>query len=287
MLNLLGRRAALKATLATMLVAGSGVSMGESIQLYNRSQDIGTLSTDLATTPFWTRLAAGQSELSDCDPGSQSTTGKGLKPAAERLVVRKRFLECLTQLRSIAIVSNPNFSAQASTAFDAAIARATENVEETQGETDFMGLSFGVGVGVSFSQDDLITEAEVGADNNIRVVKDESDEPRVILESHYYGWCKSASCNAGARGIGPYFAIVAKDDKLISAFSAGVMFGWKDTKRGESDGFSVGLGAILDSDVTSLAKGFEVGKPLPEGEADVKYETKSRWGAIVFFTRTF
>jgi hypothetical protein len=154
-------------------------------------------------------------------------------------------------------------------------------------KTDFMGLNFGVGFGLSHSDDDIISEAEVGADGNIRATKTQTQEPRVILESHYYGWCHTDACNKGARGLGPFFGIVAKDDKLISGFALGGMFGWKNPKDDKSDGFSIGLGAMLDSDVTSLAEGFKEGKPLPAGETAVKFEEKSRWAALIYFTRTF
>jgi hypothetical protein len=148
-------------------------------------------------------------------------------------------------------------------------------------------MRFGVGVGVSYSQDDVVSDADVGAGNIVVSKKNERTQPRVILESHYYGWCHSDNCHLGKFGVGPFIAIVAKDDKLISAFGTGVMLGWKDPKAGEADGWSMGIGAVLDANVKSLASGFEDGKALPVGETSVRFEEKSRWSALLFFTRTF
>ena len=91
----------------------------------------------------------------------------------------------------------------------------------------------------------------------------------------------------GRFGIGPFLGIVAKDENLISAFGTGVMFGWKDPRRGENDGWSIGIGAVLDANVNALAEGFEDGEPLPAGETEIRFEEKSRWSALLFFTRTF
>ncbi len=165
--------------------------------------------------------------------------------------------------------------------------RLKNQEESTSAENSFLGIKLGVGVGVSFSEDDVVSEAEIGADNVIVATKTESQLARVIFESHFYGLCKTKACNAGRFGIGPYFAIVAKSEKLISAFSTGVMFGWKDSKPGSSGGFSIGIGAVLDNDVKSLADGFVVGEPLPAGETQIRFEEKSRWSAMLFFTRTF
>jgi hypothetical protein len=160
-------------------------------------------------------------------------------------------------------------------------------IRETKAQAEFMGLAFGVGVGFSYSFDDVVSQASIDGAGKIVAETRQRQLPRVILESHYYGLCKTASCNAGSFGVGPYFGIVAKSDKLISAFSAGVMFGWRDPVPENSQGFSIGVGALLDDEVKSLAKGFKAGEPPPSGETSVRYETKARWSGLLFFTRTF
>jgi hypothetical protein len=206
-------------------------------------------------------------------------------PVVQRYQAARQARVCIARARA---AQSGSSEAKARLATDPAlVAQALAAAEEeVKPAAQFLGLNFGVGIGVSYSQDERISEAAIAADGTIRAVKTQTQEPRVILESHYYGWCRSTACEKGRRGIGPFFGIVAKDDKLISAFAAGVMLGWKDDAP-TSAGFSVGIGALLDSDVRSLAKGFETGKPLPVGETEVRYEDKSRWGALLFFTRTF
>ena len=195
--------------------------------------------------------------------------------------------QCLEQDQARQMAADPGKSVLIYQIHEAYIESANARVAKENGSVVFQGISFGVGVGVSFSDDDIISSAEIDASNLIVATKDETTQPRVILESHYYGWCKTAKCNAGKFGIGPYFGIVAKDDNLISAFSTGVMFGWKDSRDPSSAGFSLGIGAILDADVQSLADGYEEGQPLPPGETSIRFKTESKWGAILFFTRTF
>jgi hypothetical protein len=207
-------------------------------------------------------------------------------PAKERHDAASHYRKCLEALQNNVALENPN-DASAPLALKSETDQADEKVAETGAQASFMGMNFGLGVGVSYSQHKIVSQAEVAQNGTIRAVKDETQEPRVILETHYYGWCSSRKCKTGEFGIGPFFGIVAKSDNLISAFGAGLMVGWKDAAKADSQGFSVGLGAILDSDVTSLAKGFEEGKPLPPGETTIKYETKSQWSALIFFTRTF
>ena len=49
----------------------------------------------------------------------------------------------------------------------------------------------------------------------------------------------------------------------------------------------MGIGAVLDADVTDLADGFVENQPPPGTETEVRFETESRWSAVIFVTRTF
>ena len=94
------------------------------------------------------------------------------------------------------------------------------------------------------------------------------------------------SCLEAKTGIGPFFGLAAAND-TIEAFALGVMFGWKEKTDDSAAGFSVGVGAVLDREVKTLAKGFTEGKPPPAGETAVVFEKRSKWSPLVFFTRTF
>ncbi len=254
--------------------------------IWSRALDASLQPGQLLGTPE--TLSPSQRYLDQCNKALQiRNEPKTAKPARERYAAIRTYRDCVENARSQLIALEPGQAAVSSAMFQPLLTTLDEDEGAAKAEKDFMGLSFGVGIGASFSSGDRISAAEIGADGSVRATSDESQEPRVILESHYYGWCKSEKCNAGERGFGPFFGIVAKDDKLISAFALGGMIGWKGDQEDKSDGFSIGFGAMLDSDVNSLADGFEKGQPLPPGETSISFETKSRWGAILFFTRTF
>lgn len=238
---------------------------------------------------------------------------EGRYPAPERLRAARKLRECIALAR--ADVSQERRNRQLQLAADtkdkvsldrAREAAAAEGKEEAslvvlaaaaaenddredaiKGQTTFMGINFGVGIGVSFGGEEIVSEAVVGPGNVVHAVKRYRQLPRVLLESHYYGWCSSAACNAGRFGWGPYFGIVTKGDTVLSAVSLGLMMGFRNKDSKDSAGFSIGAGALLDDAVTSLAPGFREGQPLPAGETAVRYEEKPRWSAILFCTRTF
>jgi hypothetical protein len=273
-------RSALAACLA---FAGAGTAAAQ-----NRDEAImmrpDALSQNVDSAAFWSGYSV------ECGEAYRIAFGDPTKTAAAvRHAKVQEFQRCVEGLKSQRAVRATALAERADTDAALALIAAKAAAAETTsgGQADFLGIRFGVGVGLSYSQDDVVPEAELGAGNVIVATKTERQLPRVIFESHYYGWCKSAKCHNGVFGVGPYFGIVAKTHKLISAFSTGAMFGWKDAKDGDPQGFSVGIGALLDGGVNSLADGFEAGKPLPAGETKIRFEEKARWSAILFFTRTF
>jgi len=172
----------------------------------------------------------------------------------------------------------------------AELQRVETDTPGTRGDVSFMGISFGVGIGLSWGGFEEISEAQVGAGNVVVVTRRAKQQPRIILETHYYGvcnWFDIKRCKAGELGFGPYFGIVAKSDKLISAASIGLMVGFRTPSGPDSTGFSIGIGAILDDAVPALAAGFAEGQPLPAGETTIRFTQKERWGAILFCSRTF
>ncbi|MAI31661.1 MAG: hypothetical protein CMM07_08325 [Rhodopirellula sp.] len=167
---------------------------------------------------------------------------------------------------------------------EAASEEAKNDDDETKSQIEFMGLSWGLGFGYSFSSDDAIDEA-VLVDGVVRVKSNKKEQPRAILEFHKFIACNDGGKN-GTRGCGPFVGVAATPDDLLSGVGFGWMFGFK-AKPTDPDGFSVGIGAILDADVKDLADGFEKNQAPPAGETSVRYETESRWSALIFVTRTF
>lgn len=149
-------------------------------------------------------------------------------------------------------------------------------------KNNFRGMTFGVGAG--FSRSKSIVSAGLAANGTVRVTEERKDEPRVILEAHYYGLCPSARCREGSFGIGPFFGIAPEAD-TINAFAIGLMFGFKDKQSQQS--LSFGIGGVLDRTHQTLAPGFAEGQPLPAGETAPVLIKKSKWSPLVFVTKTF
>lgn len=223
--------------------------------------------------------------------------------AFERLDLADYNLSCIQrgkadQLESLAVTQRDIATRLDATAFalrEAALnARAQADTNEggaarmqAEAETNFMGMTFGVGMG--FSQaGNRVEEAEIAADGTVRVLKRQKQTPRVILEAHYYGFCRDMKlCKERNVGIGPFFGIATSSDSTIDAFALGIMFGVKDTSKDSPGGFSVGIGAVLDREVKTLARGFVEGAKPPTGETVVVFEKRSKWSPLLMFTRTF
>lgn len=159
-----------------------------------------------------------------------------------------------------------------------------KTMDKAQSEVDFMGLNWGVGFGYSYGFDESIDDAEI-VNGVVRVKSRKKEQARAVLEFHKYFWLNDGYKD-GTQGCGPFVALAAKDDKLLSGVGIGIMYG-KKAKATDSDGFSIGIGILLDNEVKDLADGFKENEEPPEGETSVRFEEKSRWSGLFFVTRTF
>ncbi|MBT8096265.1 MAG: hypothetical protein KJO95_06030 [Gammaproteobacteria bacterium] len=219
-----------------------------------------------------------------CGPKLSAATND-LKSIEDRLASATAALQCEEQARYLAMAAAP-FEARAGVdgLMDIRVENAAEAKAAVLSEKEYLGLKWGVGAGFSFSFDDAIDSAEI-VNGVVRVSVEKQNQPRVFLEFHKYFWCNDGGID-GTRGCGPFVAVAATGDDVLSGVAMGLMWGWK-VKEADSDGFSIGVGAVLDANVRDLADGFEDGQPPPQGETTVRYETKSRWSGVVFVTRTF
>jgi hypothetical protein len=254
----------------------------------------------ITTGEIWKAVDAQRGLDSKC----AESRDKLIKPkkestAFERLDAAEKFEQCVVFLKSS--LASTAAAAPESTAMNATFVtqnlatmldkEVTSLTEPPKGDASFMGMTFGVGIGFSYSRKARVTDAEVAADGTLRATTTLKEQPRVILEAHYFGsgWCGyKAETNAATSGCGPFFGLAASND-TINAFAVGLMYGWRaaspDPKNGA--GFSVGIGAVLDSAIKDLAPGFEQGKPLPANETQPKFVTSSKWSPLLFFTKTF
>jgi hypothetical protein len=200
--------------------------------------------------------------------------------------------QCVDRLRATTVRQEVEFGAQAADAVeytDSLLAEArpwlASATEQNTGDRKFLNLSWGAGFGFSHAFDDVIENAEI-VNGIVRITEDRTQQPRVVLEFHrYFGYDRTKT--PVSFGVGPFVAVAAAENDVLSGVGAGVMFGWRSQEDAKGSGFSIGLGAILDGDVKSLGEGFEENEPPPPGETSVRFEEKARWSALVFFTRTF
>jgi hypothetical protein len=147
-------------------------------------------------------------------------------------------------------------------------------------------LDFGVGIGVSFdlSGRDRVVDASV-VNGVVRVNEENNDQPRALLETHYFFDWKVIS-DSSLFAYGPFCAIQPGGDDVIQAIGGGLMVGMRPD-RGSVDSFNLAIGALLDTHVKSLGDGVEKNKALPAGETQVRYKDSSQWGLLVMLSYGF
>jgi len=153
-----------------------------------------------------------------------------------------------------------------------------------ESEDKFLGLSWGLGLGVSLGDDENVDEATI-VNGVVRVTSDIKEQPRVLFEYHKLFWCNGGRTN-GTRGCGPFIAASSNDRKVLSGVAMGAVYGVK-TKETDAEGFVLGAGLVLDAKVKDLGDGFSANDPPPSGETAVRFRTRSRWSILIFATRTF
>lgn len=204
----------------------------------------------------------------------------------ERKIEFDESLKCLINNRAALLSMTSTFEEKSKVdqLFSPLIDAKKKEESENQSSIDFMGLTWGVGFGYSFSSDEAIDDAEI-VNGVVRVKSNKKEQPRLVLEFHKYFWFNDGRKD-GTRGLGPFVAVAATQDDLLSGVGIGFMYGLK-AKQSDPEGFSIGIGAILDADVKDLADGFSENAPPPGGETTVRFKQESRWSALLFVTRTF
>ncbi|HTQ79581.1 MAG TPA: hypothetical protein VMM92_06270 [Thermoanaerobaculia bacterium] len=205
----------------------------------------------------------------------------GNKAVAEELIAQDERLR--------AIVPDPKARAAAIAEGYAESRRATEVAEITNAEQQFMGIQFGVGVGVvSDLQSGKRVDSARVVNGIVRVEETSNAEPRVFLEVHNFINDRDKVTTEDPRlfGHGPWVGIQSSNDQIIDAFAIGWMFGWRRRPQ-ESTSFNLALGLVLDPKVKVLGDGLQENKPLPNGETEIRYKTESRVGAVLLASFSF
>lgn len=204
----------------------------------------------------------------------------------QRTTRASRQTDCIKEFRGKLIASSPDADSRAKVKelMQPLVDNAMSDEKAAASNTDFMGLNWGVGFGFSKSRDEAIDDAEI-VNGIVRVKSSKKEQPRVVLEFHKYFWLND-EYKIGDRGLGPFVAVATTQSNLLSGVGVGLIYGRKSNKT-DSDGFSVGIGVILDGEVKDLASGFKADQAPPVGETVVRFENKARWSNILFVTRTF
>ncbi len=207
---------------------------------------------------------------------------QGIGSTSERALRAREAFLCAEQVG--AAVTPAQGYLQVSSALSSALSTYRANLQARQSEEQFLGLRWGVGLGFSIARDDIESQAEV-VDGVVLATEERRQRPRAVLEYHKYFWCQGSGVSR-TTGCGPFVAVAATEDKVLSGVGLGFMYGRKSAAA-DNDGFSLGVGLVLDDNVADLADGFEVGQPAPSGATEVRFLTKARWSLLVFVTRTF
>ena len=266
----------------TVFMLAGGTAFGQTasppaqgFQFGNRTLQPGSITANTIST------SAGCEADKVADP---------LSTVFERADAARRYERCMmatfAQARAVQSRSNNMVGAIALQNLDSTVmADVRLQAEAAQAGANFMGLSWGLGFGYSIGGDDIIESAEI-VNGVVRATDDRTDQARVLLEFHRFFWCNNKNRSVES-GCGPFVALAASSDDILKGVGVGFMWGWKSKDPSASEGFSVGIGAILDNDVKSLADGFSENAPPPPGETVVRFKKEARWSGLLFVTRTF
>jgi len=160
------------------------------------------------------------------------------------------------------------------------IQKKLEDQKRADALEDFKGFGFGLGISLSFYFEKRVDDAKV-VNDLVRVTEEASTSPRIMLESHYFFPLRKNHI-----GIGPFVCILSSSKEVIDAMGGGIMFGFRRSLD-KSDSFNFGIGLVNDTKIKILGDEIEENEPLPDGETEIRFKTKSAIGLIIMFSFAF
>ncbi|MBN2131593.1 MAG: hypothetical protein JW741_18995 [Sedimentisphaerales bacterium] len=168
-----------------------------------------------------------------------------------------------------------------------------ERAASKEGEREFAGLNFGIGISLTFDtgKNDRIESASI-IDGVVRV-DDENDKiARVMLESHYFftpggRFLKLDDLYPGRWGYGPFVALQPGTDEIIEAVAVGVMVGFRRPNDDSGSSWNIGVGYVTDPNEQVLGDGFVANEPPPGTETTVRFKEVSQDGVVLLFSFSF
>ena len=234
-------------------------------------------------------LTAAGAECVQADSELKILRGAHRENLPKELELARHLDQCMQravgQARSIAATENTAGYLATDALLSPYTAESVAELAAAQANVDYTSLTWGLGFGASQSFDDAIEKASI-VNGIVRVEDDQTLRTRVLLEFHQYFW--TGKTNKNLRwGTGPFLAIAAGTGDTVMGVGLGWMWGLKSADPQQSEGFSIGIGVLLDDDVKTLGAGFEENQPPPAGETAVRFEEKARPAAVLIVTRTF
>jgi hypothetical protein len=229
-------------------------------------------------------VQAVSASINNCQTFKDRAVNVGLH-LDERAIAATQYVDCLQYMRGYVGLSAAAHGEHVRDMYAVTFSEAMALKAKQTSEKDFMGMSFGIGIGFSRSSSNAVESAQI-INNVVTVTSEKKQQARVFLESHYFleRWCNRDPARIKS-GCGPFMAIATSSNDIAGA-GFGWMFGYKPDVDKPS-GYSFGVGLMLDNKVKDLAAGFKAGEPPPAGATTVLTEEKARWSRVFFVTRTF
>lgn len=154
--------------------------------------------------------------------------------------------------------------------------------QEEKASRDFMGVSFGVALGVTENlEDDQVESARV-IDGIVRVEERRNTRPRLFLETHKF----IGQSDDKLKGWGPFIAVELGQEDLLQGLGVGWMWGFRDDKADDSS-LNLGIGWFVTDKIQKLGSGIEDGRPLPGAETEIRYRYDADGSVLAMASFTF
>lgn len=155
-------------------------------------------------------------------------------------------------------------------------AAAERQLAEEKGQENFVSLNFGAGLFAGFDIGGKQRVDSARVVNGVVRIEEQSDaQLGFILEAHRFFGID----NSNKFGIGPYIGVIASNENVFSAASAGIMFGFRP--EGTSKSLNIGIGGIVYPSVKVLGEGMEANQPLSQNETEVRTQKVTKYGIAV------
>lgn len=163
------------------------------------------------------------------------------------------------------------------------IAQEDKKADETKPQEEnaidnFSGLGFSTGIALTFylGKDKAIDDAKL-SNGIVRITKENNPNLRIMTETHYF-FVLDNKCRWG---VGPFVGVLSSGEQFLDAFALGGMIGLRRLGKNSSRSLNFGFGWVWDRNVKVLGAGIQANNPLPEGETEIFFKSKTLGGLLI------